>query len=147
VLTVSIMVGIVQRWFGAENTAAYNTSLFALVWTAFIGAAYTALREHHVTAGIALEKWIGHARAFRIARFAIVCAFLVVLVISGYHQAHDSFASHKTTLDLTQWPVWLGETALPVGAILWIVAALAVFLRGGKERAPEISSTDIAAPM
>ena len=146
VLTVAIVLGIVVRGLGRENTAEYNLSLYSLVWMAFTGAAYTALREHHVTAGIALEKWIGHARAFRAARFVIVCTFLVVLALSGWRQALDAFQSHRATLDLTQWPVWVQQAAVPVGAVLWILAAAAVLLRGKVETGP-ISSTDVATPI
>jgi TRAP-type C4-dicarboxylate transport system permease small subunit len=144
-LAVSIVLGIVLRWFSVDNTPAYNMSLFALVWTAFVGAAFTALREHHVTAGIALEKWIGYGTAFRVVRFVIVCGFLVLLAISGFHQAHDSLSSHKTTLDLSQWPVWMGEAAVPVGAVLWMVAVVAIFLRG-RASAPEFAA-DTSAPI
>jgi TRAP-type C4-dicarboxylate transport system permease small subunit len=123
VLTLSIVLGIALRVVNIDNSWTYDLSLFALAWLSFIGAVLTSLRDHHVTAGIALENLLGgRGTLLAILRFVIVAAFLVMLTISGYREAHSSFLNSETTLDVVQWPVWVAKTALPVGAALWLVA-------------------------
>lgn len=129
-LTLSIVLGITLRWIGIDNSWTYDMDLFTLVWTAFAGAVYTSLREHHVTAGIALENVFGgRGTILSIIRFVIIVGFLIVLTISGYEQAQVSFVTGKTTLDISEWPVWIAQASLPLGAGLWAVAETSKFLR------------------
>lgn len=129
-LTLSIVLGITLRWIGIDNSWTYDMDLFTLVWTAFAGAVYTSLRGHHVTAGIALENMIGgRGTILSIIRFVIIVGFLILLTVSGYRQAHVGLLTHKTTLDVSEWPVWVAQASLPVGAALWAVAEAAKFLR------------------
>jgi C4-dicarboxylate transporter DctQ subunit len=129
-LTLSIVLGIALRVVHIDNSWTYDLSLFALAWLSFIGAVLTSLRGHHVTAGIALENLLGgRGTVLAILRFIIVATFLVMLTVSGYHEAHASVLNSETTLDVVQWPVWVAKTALPVGAALWLVAEAHKLLR------------------
>lgn len=129
VLTLAIVLGITLRWVRIDNSWTYDLDLFALVWVAFAGAALTAWRDYHVTAGIALENILGRrGDLLSIVRFIIVSGFLVLFTISGWEQAQVSWATHETTLDIAQWPVWVAQAALPLGSALWVVAELAKLL-------------------
>ena len=129
-LAFSIVAGITLRWFSVDNSWTYDLDLFSLIWVAFAGAVLTARRDHHVTAGIALENIMGgRGRLLTMVRFLIVGVFLALLAISGWSQAHDALVTHKTTLDIVQWPVWIAQIAVPVGAALWAVAELGKSLR------------------
>ncbi len=142
VLTVAIILGITLRWVGIDNSWTFDLDLFALVWTAFTGAVLTSLRDQHVTAGIALEHMLGSRGTILSAlRFVIICGFLIVLTISGYHQARVSLLTHKTTLDIVQWPVWVAQAALVVGAALWAVAETGKFLRRLAGEEHDLSNT------
>ena len=130
ILTVSILLGIVMRGTHIDNSWTYDVDLFALVWVAFVGAAFTALREDHVTSGIALENMYPRsAGVMLVLRFVIIAVFLVVFTISGWAQFIDSVQTHETTLDVMSWPVWVATLALPVGTTLWLVAEIHHFLR------------------
>ena len=130
VLTCSIILGIALRLFDIDNSWTYDVDLFALIWLAFLGAAFTSLRDHHVTAGIALENMFGgRGLVLSIIRYLIVAAFLVLFTVSGYQQALGSFVNHETTLDVMGWPVWIADSALPVGTFLWLVAETYKLLR------------------
>jgi TRAP-type C4-dicarboxylate transport system permease small subunit len=130
ILTVSILLGIVMRSTHIDNSWTYDVDLFALVWVAFVGAAFTALREDHVTSGIALENMYPRsAGVMLVLRFVIIAVFLVVFTISGWAQFIDSVQTRETTLDVMSWPVWIATLALPVGTTLWLVAEIHHFLR------------------
>ncbi len=130
VLAATIVLGIGLRLVGIDNYWTYDLDLFSLVWLAFFGAVLTSLREHHVTAGIALENILGGRGAvLNLLRFLIVAAFLVVFAVSGFRQAYSSFITHETTIDVVAWPVWVAEAALPLGALFWLVAEVHKFLR------------------
>ena len=130
VLTVSIVLGITLRIVHIDNSWTYDLDLFSLAWLAFTGAVLTSLRNHHVTAGIALENLLGgRGTLLSLIRFIVIATFLVVFTISGYRQAYTSFVTHETTLDVVLWPVWVAEAALPVGAALWLAAEIHKLLR------------------
>ena len=129
-LTLSIVLGITLRAVHVDNSWTYDLDLYMLAWLSFIGAAFTSLRDHHVTAGIALEKFLGgRGKLLGILRFAIVATFLVIFVISGSRQAYSSFVNNETTLDVVEWPVWIAQVALPLGGALWLVAEAHKLLR------------------
>ena len=129
-LTLGIVLGITLRWVGIDNSWTYDLNTFALVWCAFAGASYTALRGRHVTAGIALENMLGgRGMVLSILRFIVVVGFLLLFLASGYWDTLSSFQSHETTFDVDQWPVWVAKASLPVGIAVWAVAELAKFLR------------------
>jgi TRAP-type C4-dicarboxylate transport system permease small subunit len=130
VLTFSIVLGIALRIVHIDNSWTYDLDLFSLTWLAFTGAVLTSLHNHHVTAGIALENFLGgRGTLLSLIRFIIIATFLVAFTISGYRQAYTSFVTHETTLDVVLWPVWVAEAALPVGAALWLVAEIHKLLR------------------
>jgi C4-dicarboxylate transporter, DctQ subunit len=137
ILALSIVLGITLREVHIDNSWTYDLDLYMLAWLSFIGAVLTSLRDHHVTAGIALENFLGgRGKLFGILRFAIVATFLVMFTISGLRQAHSSFVSNETTLDVVQWPVWVAKVALPLGAALWLAAEAHKLLRlftGGRK--------------
>lgn len=129
-LTLAIVLGITLRWVGIDNSWTYDLDLFSLVWVAFAGAVLTSWRDHHVTAGIALENLLGgRGTVLSLVRFAIVAGFLVLFTVSGYQQTKVSLVTHETTLDIAQWPVWIAQAALPLGTALWAIAELAKLLR------------------
>lgn len=129
VLTFSIVLGIALRVLSIDNSWTYDVDLFTLIWLSFFGAVLTSLRNHHVTAGIALEKIFGRGKLLSLLRFAAVVTFLVLFAVSGYRLTYTSFTTHETTLDVVQWPVWIAEAALPIGAALWLVAEVHKLLR------------------
>ncbi len=125
VLTLSVLLGIAMRSAHIDNSWTYDVDLFALVWVAFVGAAYTAMRGEHVTSGVAIENVLPRwHNILQILRFVIVAVFLVVFMVSGYVQFLDSVQAHETTLDVMSWPVWVATLALPTGALLWLVAEI-----------------------
>jgi TRAP-type C4-dicarboxylate transport system permease small subunit len=131
-LTVGIICSIGLRRINIDNEWTYDLVLFSMMWTAMVGAAFTAIRDLHVTAGIALENMTrGRAAAIvlGILRFLIIATFLVLLIGSGYRQAANSLANHKTTLDIPKWPVWIAQAAIPIGGIAWLAAEAAKVLK------------------
>lgn len=130
VMVASIILGIVMRTAHIDNSWTYDVDLFALIWVAFVGASFTALREEHVTSGIALENlYPRSARFMLILRFIIIAAFLVIFTASGYSQFSNSVQTSETTLDVMSWPVWIPHLALPVGTVLWLVFEIHLFVR------------------
>ncbi|WP_423823033.1 TRAP transporter small permease subunit [Salinisphaera sp. SPP-AMP-43] len=125
ILTASVLLGIVLRAIAIDNSWTYDLDNFALIWLAFLGAAYTGYRGAHVTSGISLEHLLGRgAIMLVVVRFVIVAGFLGVFIYSGYQQFHSSWMFNEKTLDIVQWPVWVAKLALPVGGIAWLAAEI-----------------------
>lgn len=125
-LTLSIVLGIVLRWVGIDNSWTYDLDLFSLVWVAFAGAVLTSRFDLHVTSGIALERMVdGPLRvALRMIRLALVVGFLVLLAWSGWVDTLSSYTTGETTIDVVQWSVWIAKAALPFGAAFWALTEL-----------------------
>lgn len=125
-LTGGIVLGIVFRWVGIDNSWTYDFDLYSLAWTAFAGAVLTARRDRHVTAGIALERMVSGtpSRVLRLIRVVIVVGFLVIFAISAWWLTLSSIQTNEKTIDVVQWPVWIAEVALPFGAAFWALAEL-----------------------
>lgn len=122
-LVCSITLGIVMRAISIDNSWTYDLDLFALIWFAFVGAAFTAVRGQHVTSGLSPEMLFTNSKILFVwIRFVIISIFLVIFTISGFAQFLNSVQTHETTLDVMSWPVWVATMALPVGSLLWLVA-------------------------
>ncbi|MES1956089.1 TRAP transporter small permease [Salinisphaera hydrothermalis] len=124
-LTASVLLGITLRSMSIDNSWTYDLDNFALIWLAFVGAAYTGYRGSHVTSGISLEHLFGRgAIVLALLRFVLVAGFLAVFVYSGWTQFHSSWMFNEKTLDIAQWPVWVAKLALPVGGAAWLAAEI-----------------------
>lgn len=130
-LSVSVLLGITLRSISIDNSWTYDLDSFALIWLAFVGAAYTGYRGAHVTSGISLEHLLGRgAIVLVLIRFVLVAGFLGIFMYSGYTQFHASWMSDEKTLDTAQWAVWIAKLALPVGAFAWLAAEIHKLLVG-----------------
>lgn len=135
ILVVSITLGIVMRTWNMDNTWTYDVDLFALIWLAFVGAAYTHMRGHHVTSGLSPELLFPRQKMlFTVIRFIIIVGFLAVFTVSGWAQFMNSVVTHETTIDVMSWPVWVATLALPVGTFLWLLAEVRALLASLKGR-------------
>ncbi len=138
VLTASVLLGITLRSVSVDNSWTYDLDNFALIWLAFVGAAYTGYRGAHVTSGISLEHLLGRgAVVLVLVRFVLVAGFLAVFAYSGWTQFHSSWMFDEKTLDIAQWPVWVAKLALPVGGVAWLAAEVHKLLAILAGAAPE----------
>lgn len=131
ILSGSVILGIVLREIGINNSWTSDLDHFALIWLAFLGAALTAGFDRHVTAGVALENFFSNRIALFLlttVRFVIVAGFLAVFLTSGIEQAQHSFSSHETTLDIAGWPIWVAKAGLPTGIAFWLIAEVHKYL-------------------
>jgi TRAP-type C4-dicarboxylate transport system permease small subunit len=143
-LSAAVCLGVAMRWFGFDTDWVFDLNLFALVWLAGAGAALTAVHRAHVTAGIALERFVPRARRLLNAlRALLIIPFLLLVAGAGTLQAQRAFVDHEVTFDLAAWPVWIAQLSIPVGMLAWamVEAAYAVRLFAGGE-APD--ARDIA---
>lgn len=129
-LAGAVCLGVVMRWSGADTEWVFDLNLFALVWLAAAGAVQTALHHSHVTAGIALERFIPRARiVLNALRALVIIPFLLLLAAAGAFQAYRAFVDHETTFDLAAWPVWIAQVSIPIGMAAWAVVEMASALR------------------
>lgn len=132
-LTGGIIIGIVMRWVGIDNSWTYDFDLFSLLWVAFTGAVVTARHNRHVTSGIALERMFenrGIRLFLKVLRAVIVIGFLVLFTVSAWREFANSWQTAETTIDAVRWPVWVAKAALPVGGAFWALAEFVKVLRG-----------------
>lgn len=144
VLTVALTLGVGLRWVKLDSAWTYDVGLFALMWVAFVGAAYCALRDFHVTAGISLEHFIkqGH-RLILIIRYLILVVFLAIFLFSAWNKFIETLLTHQTTVDSMRWELWIAQISAPIGIAGWLLADLGRFIR--KMIDPDAADADAAA--
>ena len=122
VLTVFILAVAVGRIMFVPLNALNALALTSSVWLAMVGAAYVQCTDGHVTAGLAVERFLkGPARALVVGvRGVLVAGFIGLLCATGVMQAHAAFADDVRTLDVLRWPMWPTLLAVPVGTALWL---------------------------
>lgn len=130
-LTAGIVIGIVFRFIGIDNTWTFDFDLYGLAWTAFVGAVLTARQDLHVTAGISLENYAPAALSkwIKLLRFVVTIGFLCLLCYAGAIAAASSFNGHEKTIDVAQWPVWIAKISVPIGTGFWALAEFAKLVR------------------
>lgn len=123
-LLLAITITVIGRAIDIDINKAYEVSRYSAVWLGMAGAAYLASQRGHVSAGIALERFL-HGRprqAVIIARFMGTALFLLLLLWTGAVQVINSFESGATTLSTTRWPIWPAQVAVPLFAFSWFAA-------------------------
>lgn len=124
-VTGTILASIVIRSFRYDNSWSYDGTLYSLQWLAFVGAAYTAYRGSHITAGIAIENIFPRlSRPIAIIRIAVIAIPLIGFTIIGAQQAFDSFVENEMMLDTLAWPVWISRISIPIGMGFWFLASI-----------------------
>lgn len=113
-VTVSVVVTVIARYWDIQANWSYTLNSFTAVWLTMLGAAYTAFRRAHVNAGVSLEKFTRGrlATAIRVVRTTLCAAYLLLLVWTGAKQTMDSFAQHTVSGDLQRWPVWIDRKSV-----------------------------------
>ncbi|MGB6008924.1 TRAP transporter small permease [Castellaniella sp.] len=130
VLTIALTLGVGLRLFRVDSSWTYNIGLFSLMWVAFIGASYCALRDFHVTAGISIEHFIhrGH-RVIVALRYVVLLVFLAVFLFSAWNKFLETLLTHQRTVDSLRWELWIAQISAPIGIGGWLLADLGKFIR------------------
>lgn len=131
-LALIVFVGVVFRKAGASLVWYDEVASIVLCWLTYYGASLAALRGAH----IGFPRWVaslspGPRRVMLILREAIVVSFFAVVAWAGWRVvgALDGFYM----VSLPEVSQQFTQSVIPIGAVLFITAELANFVKSWTE--------------
>lgn len=122
-LAVVVVVGVVFRKGGASLVWYDEVAAVLLAWLTYYGAALAALHRAHIGMPTLVERLHGRMRvAVILLGEACVLSFFGVLAWAGVRVL--TVLGGTTMVSLPSVPMSVVQSALPVGAVLFIVAQL-----------------------
>jgi len=122
-LTVTVIVGVLYRKFGASLSWYDEIASVMLAWITYYGAALAALRRRHIGFDTLLLTLPPRPRMWATALAEVlVLAFFALLAWAGFEVVQ--VLRGDTLVSLRWMPVQLTQSVIPVGAVLFIVAEL-----------------------
>ncbi len=122
-LALVVVVGVGFRKAGASLVWYDEVASILLAWLTYYGAALAALHRAHIGVPTLVDRLRGRARkAVVLLGEAFVLGFFAVLAWAGVRVL---LVLRGTTLvSLPSVPMWVAQSVIPIGAVLFIVAQL-----------------------
>ncbi len=122
-LSLIIIVAVFARFSGASLYWYDEISAILLAWLTFYGAALCALKRQHMSFDGWLAKralWI-KTLCFAIGEIMSIGFFILMAWAGGYLL---SIFGDERLSSLEFIPLWFTQSALPIGAVLFVIAQL-----------------------
>ncbi len=122
-LTMVVIVGVVFRKLGEALVWYDEVAAILLAWLTWYGAALVALKRGHIGVPTLVERLTGRARmAALLLGEAAVIGFMAVLAWAGIRV--QGALGGVGLVSLPAIPSALAQSAIPIGAILFVAAQL-----------------------
>ncbi len=125
-LSTIIIVAVFSRFSGASLYWYDEVSAILLAWLTFYGSAFCALKRSHMGfGGLVASMPLGMRKAVFLFSECIVIAFFIVIAWASYYILQIFGDETLTSLDFV--PLAFAQSALPIGAVLFVMAQLCSF--------------------
>ncbi|MCF7481522.1 TRAP transporter small permease [Vibrio sp. J1-1] len=125
-LSTIIIVAVFSRFGGASLYWYDEVSAILLAWLTFYGSALCALKRSHMGfGGLVASMPLGIRKAIFLLSEFIVITFFIVIAWASYYILQIFGDETLTSLDFI--PLAFAQSALPVGAVLFVMAQLCSF--------------------
>ena len=131
-----ILVQMVGRLVGLQLRGADDLTAWAVAAGAMFSLAYSFRQGAHIRVGLLIESLSGRPRrALEISCLAVGAAMAIGLTVAAVGLAFDSFRYHDIAPGLLKIPMWIPQSTMALGALLFAVALvddLLVVVVGGQ---------------
>jgi TRAP-type C4-dicarboxylate transport system permease small subunit len=138
-LAVVVVLGVGFRKAGASLVWYDEVASILLAWLTYYGAALAALHRAHIGVPTLVDRLSGIRRtAVVVLAEACVITFFAVLAFAGFRVL--SVLGGTSLVSLPWVPMSIAQSAIPIGAVLFIAAQLLSLpdvLSGGEPVAPD----------
>ncbi len=126
-----IVFEVVARYvFLSPTIWAEELSRFAQIWATYLAAAYVLKNRHLIRIDIAARKLGPRFRIVsELLTLGVIIAFCAVAIVYGTEIMVDSIVQGRATPTMLSVPMWLTEIAIPLGAALLMIQAIAEAIR------------------
>ncbi len=123
ILTLIVIVAVFYRKFGASLSWYDEVASVMLAWITYYGAALAALHRQHLGFDSVLVampyKW---RMAMVVVAEALVIGFFLLLAWAGWRVLQ--VVGDESLISLPWIPVWLTQSVIPIGALLFVICEL-----------------------
>jgi TRAP-type C4-dicarboxylate transport system permease small subunit len=129
---VAIVIEVTARYLGSPTSWAQDTAMLLMIVGAFLSPAAIMIDDAHVRVDVFVGRMSMEMQK-RFARVTISFATIYALVLlwTGIDLALQSYQIGLMSTGLLRIPLWISQTALPVGALL-LFGAMIVRIRDVK---------------
>lgn len=122
-LTLIVILAVAFRYLGHSLSWYDEVASVGLVWLTYYGSALAALRGVHIGVPGFVAAMPPRLRvAATIFAEAVVIVFFVMLTIMGVKVL--DVLGNDSLVSLPEVPLWLTDSAIPIGAALFVIAEL-----------------------
>lgn len=123
VLTAVVIAAVIYRKLGASLSWYDEIASVLLAWITYYGAALAALKRSHIGFDDVILSLPHKARAVAIVvSEVLVIFFFALLAWSGWQVLQ--VLEGESLVSLTWVPVWVTQSVIPIGAVLFIIGEL-----------------------
>ena len=131
-----IISQVTGRELGILVKGADDLTAWSVVAAGFLPLAYTYRRNRHIRVTVVVEQLAGWRRRLLEMLILVVSLFLVgYMTYSAFDMIWDSFRFEELSQNLIVIPIWIPQTSIAVGSLLFAIALmddLLVSLLGGQ---------------
>lgn len=122
-LTVLVVVAVAYRKMGASLSWYDEVASILLAWITYYGAALAALHRQHLGFDtVLLSLPLGLRKVMVVVAEVAVIGFFAILAWAGWVVLQA--IGDEYLVSLTWMPVWITQSVIPIGAVLFIVCEL-----------------------
>lgn len=122
-LTAIVVVAVIYRKLGASLSWYDEIASVLLAWITYYGSALAALKRSHIGFDDVLLALPQRVRAVAVVvAEVLVLFFFVLLAWSGVSVLQA--LQGETLVSLTWVPVWVTQSIIPIGSVLFVIAEL-----------------------
>lgn len=139
ITTVMIFYEVISRSFFNKPTSwTTELSIYAVIWSCFLGSAYAVRTYSHITVDLLINNVNDHLKTV-LAYISNSLGLLFSIIFTVYCLLHviKTYELGVTSSSLLRVPMYLPELVLPVGGALLCIAFIMQIIDGGIHRGGE----------
>lgn len=132
VATLVTTHGVIVRYFLRKPTIwQTETTIYLLMFVAFVGAAYGLKHHAHVGVDLLIDKVPQRPQLITRIITAIAClAVVLVVMYTAYQNWHEAYLYDHRSATAFRFPLWIAYAILPLGMLAVALQYIAMIVEG-----------------
>ena len=139
ITTAMVFYEVISRSFFHKPTSwATELSIYAVIWSCFLGSAYAVRTYSHITVDLLINNVNDSLKTIlAYASNALGLVFSMIFTLYGFLHVLKTHELGVTSSSLLRVPMYLPELVLPIGGVLLCIAFIMQIIDGGIHRGGE----------
>ncbi|MFD1926814.1 TRAP transporter small permease [Sporosarcina siberiensis] len=139
ITTAMVFYEVISRsFFHKPTTWATELSIYAVIWSCFLGSAYAVRTYSHITVDLLINNVNDRMKTvLAYISNALGLVFSIIFTLYGYLHVMKTFGLEVTSSSLLRVPMYIPEMAIPIGGALLCIAFTMQIIDGGIHKGGE----------